>query len=71
MAPEVKFCSILQNKGCRVVQPCQMVTGVGGSSLLSGGKISAYPAGKNMSSSIGSADETRSSLDHALRLFQT
>lgn len=69
VAADHKFCSILQNKGCRIVQPCQMISGVGGSSVLSGGKISGYPAGKTMSIAIGDQEETRNSLDRALGIF--
>lgn len=64
-----KYCSILQGKGCRHVQPCQIITGVGGSSLLSGGKISVFPAGRAMSQILGSEQTTQESLSNALELF--
>lgn len=69
-APDVKFCSILRGQGCRRVQPCQMITGVGGASLLAGGKISEFPAGRAMSGIIGNDTDTREHLESALAKFQ-
>jgi uncharacterized FAD-dependent dehydrogenase len=47
-----------------------MVTGVGGSSLLSGGKISAFPAGRRMATVLGDETKTRDSLKDSLQVFQ-
>jgi hypothetical protein len=69
VAAEKKYCSILERKGCRFVKPCQMITGIGGSSVLAGGKISLYPAGRSMSSVLGSNQQTQESLDRAFLLF--
>lgn len=66
---DLKTCSIMEGKGCRFVQPCQIVTGVGGSSLLSGGKISLFPAGRALTSILGSEDLARERLLHAFELF--
>jgi uncharacterized FAD-dependent dehydrogenase len=66
---DLKTCSILEGKGCRFVQPCQIVTGVGGSSLLSGGKISLFPAGRAMTSILGSEDLAKVRLLRAFELF--
>jgi uncharacterized FAD-dependent dehydrogenase len=41
-------CTVLQGKGCRKRNPCEIIAGVGGAALLSGGKISDYPAGRGM-----------------------
>jgi uncharacterized protein len=69
VASNLKFCSIIEGKGCRFVQPCQIITGVGGSSVLSGGKVSTYPAGRAMTRIIGSESETKQSLSIAFELF--
>jgi uncharacterized protein len=66
----LKFCSILEGKGCRFVKPCQIITGVGGSSLLSGGKVSLFPAGRSMTSILGSEDITKDRLSGSFRLFR-
>ncbi len=65
-----KFCSILKGNKCREVQPCQMITGIGGASLLAGGKVSAYPAGRSISNIVGSAANAEQSLSRALKLFR-
>jgi uncharacterized protein len=69
VAADTKFCSIIEGKGCRFVQPCQIITGVGGASVLSGGKVSVYPAGRAMAGIIGSESETKKSLSTAFGLF--
>ena len=48
-----RHCSILQAKPCRWATPCEMITGLGGASLLSGGKLSLYPAGRSMAPLVG------------------
>lgn len=70
VSPEEKFCSILQGRGCRRVDPCQITSGVGGSSLLSGGKISTYPAGRSMAEFVGGREELIIGLSACLDLFQ-
>lgn len=65
---EERFCSINQGKGCRKVQPCQVMTGIGGASLF-GGKVSKFPAGRAMSNIIGDLGETKKALDLAFELF--
>jgi uncharacterized protein len=67
---DLKTCSILEGKGCRFVQPCQIITGVGGSSLLSGGKISLFPAGRAMSSVLGGEQLVEKKLFRAFELFK-
>jgi uncharacterized protein len=66
---DLKTCSILEGKGCRFVQPCQIITGVGGSSLLSGGKISLFPAGRAMTSIFGEEQLAKDRLFHAFEVF--
>jgi uncharacterized protein len=70
-ALEVKYCSILQGKGCRHSEPCQIISGLGGSSVLSGGKISAYPAGRALGQFLKSPQSTEAALNGALVLFSS
>src|SRR5438552_3487777 len=62
VAASAKYCTIQQRKGCRKVQPCQMTSGVGGSSLLSGGKISGFPAGRNLSYAAGTLEAAETAI---------
>jgi hypothetical protein len=66
---KLKFCTILEGKGCRRAEPCQIISGVGGASVLSGGKISAFPAGRALNNIIGTESQTQQSLQAALNLF--
>jgi uncharacterized FAD-dependent dehydrogenase len=68
--PNLRFCSILKGKACQRVEPCQMITGVGGSSLVSGGKVSDFPAGRSISAVLGGTGESRRRLREALREFE-
>lgn len=69
VAADTKFCSIIEGKGCRFVQPCQIITGVGGASVLSGGKVSVYPAGRALAGILGSEVKTEKSLSTTFDLF--
>jgi len=44
---------------CKRETPCQIICGFGGSSLLSGGKISAFPAGSGLAAILG--DDSKAS----------
>ena len=70
--PEVqnRYCSILEGKPCRWARPCEMISGLGGSSLLSGGKLSLYPAGRSMATLVGGRTQTRALLNDAFHVFQ-
>lgn len=52
--PKLRGCSVLQNRDCSHEDPCQMISGFGGCSLLGGGKISTLPAGENLVAVVGS-----------------
>lgn len=67
--PSTRFCSVLQNSSCRREKPCQMVSGFGGCSLLSGGKVSAFPAGTKLANILGSNNLAKRKLSEALDLF--
>lgn len=67
--PEERYCTILQGKGCRKVQPCQVTGGIGGASVLSAGKISAFPAGRRISAIVGDPELVEEGLERALAQF--
>jgi uncharacterized FAD-dependent dehydrogenase len=62
----VRSCSVLQNNSCKKEEPCQMISGFGGCSLLGGAKISAFPAGSKLATILGSKDLAESKLSEAL-----
>lgn len=65
-------CTVLIGKGCRQSVPCQIISGVGGSSVLSGGKISGYPAGSSMGSILKDGDAgARAVLQTGLDIFSS
>jgi uncharacterized FAD-dependent dehydrogenase len=65
-----RFCEVLLKKSdCRREKTCQMISGFGGCSFLSGGKISAFPAGSRLKSILGSEDLAEKELSRALRLL--
>jgi len=66
---DIKSCSILQNGNCTQDKPCQMISGFGGSSLLGGGKISAFPAGSKFADILGSKILAERKIAEALELF--
>lgn len=66
-----RACSVLQNRSCEKEIPCQMVSGFGGCSLLSGGKISAFPAGSGLATVLGSKNLANKKLGEAITLLST
>lgn len=65
-----RHCPILEKGPCRWARPCEMVSGLGGASLLSGGKLSLYPAGRGLDLHVGGAQRTASLLGKALSVFR-
>lgn len=61
-----RSCSVLRNGICTQEQPCQMITGIGGSSLLSGGKVSAFPAGSQLATILGGNENAEKRLGEAI-----
>jgi len=49
-----RSCSVLHNGLCDKDNPCQVISGFGGCSLLGGGKVSNYPAGSGLEKILGS-----------------
>jgi hypothetical protein len=64
-----RYCSVIHNIDCMSESPCQVTSGFGGCSLLSGGKISMFPAGSNLAEILGSEDMAKISMSQALDLF--
>ncbi|GAJ23982.1 unnamed protein product, partial [marine sediment metagenome] len=56
-------------KSCKKEKPCDLISGFGGCSLLSGGKISNFPAGSKLANILGSTDLTKIKLLEAFGLF--
>lgn len=65
-----KYCQILQGGDCISHNPCQMISGIGGCSLISSGKIAGYPAGSGLVSILGSADLAEEKLAKAFQILR-
>lgn len=64
-----RSCSVLDGALCRREDPCEMISGFGGSSLLGGGKIIALPAGTELYNIVGSKDLSERAISKSLGLF--
>ena len=64
--PNERRCLALKSQSCEREKSCQVISGFGGCSLISGGKVSAYPAGKSLSRILGSEELARAALKKAL-----
>ncbi len=67
--PSNRSCPVLQNKRCMKCNPCEMISGFGGCSLLGGGKISDFPAGRKIINILGLYDMGRKRLLEGLNFF--
>ena len=67
--PNDRYCSLLSNQICAREIPCQMISGFGGCSLLSGSKLSLLPAGGKLIDITGSKDLVEKSILKALEFF--
>lgn len=67
--PSMRSCSVIHEQYCKKEKPCQVVSGFGGCSLLSGGKVSAFPAGSAFVSILGSKTLAEKAMSKALDLF--
>lgn len=65
-----RTCSALLNGMCKRERPCQMICGFGGSSLLSGGKVSAFPAGSGLVSILGDYNKADKKVQEAINVLQ-
>ena len=66
-----RACSALQNDICERKEPCQVIAGFGGSSLLSGGKVSSFPAGGGLATILGSSDLAEKKLEQSIQMLST
>ncbi|MHB8118226.1 MAG: hypothetical protein ACYDHX_05815 [Methanothrix sp.] len=64
-----KVCSLLKNGICTKDKPCKMISGVGGCSSLSGGKMGIFPAGIELENIFGSRDLAEKKLAQAFSLI--
>jgi len=64
-----RSCQILQGGVCRLENPCQMISGIGGCSVMASGKISGYPAGSGLASILGSACLAEEKLEEAFKIL--
>ncbi|RRJ28707.1 hypothetical protein [Halocatena pleomorpha] len=65
-----RFCTVLDNKGCLRRKGCHVLSGFGGSSLLSGGKISTLPAGSGLKEIADSEEYVEDKMSESLQWFQ-
>jgi len=64
-----RSCSIRRNDKCEKEPLCRMITGIGGSSLMSGGKISAFPAGSHLVTILGGPKAAKNRLEYAISVI--
>lgn len=67
--PSMRSCSVVHDNYCKKEEPCQVVSGFGGCSLLSGGKVSAFPAGSALANILGSKALAERATSKAIDLF--
>ena len=60
-----KFCSLIKNGICVKDKPCKIISGVGGCSSLSGGKMGVFPAGIELENIFGSRNLAEQKLAQA------
>jgi len=68
--PEERFCKVLDNFGCLQRDRCHIMVGFGGSSLLSGGKVSSLPAGSSLIDITGDEELVRIKMKESLDWFR-
>ncbi|MEY7850915.1 hypothetical protein AB7C87_17145 [Natrarchaeobius sp. A-rgal3] len=67
--PEEKNCAVLNDAGCIRRTGCHILTGFGGSSLLSGGKLSTLPAGDSLIDITEDTNDVERTITEALAFF--
>lgn len=65
-----RCCHILEGNRCIRENPCQMISGVGGCSAISGQKLSGYPAGSGLASILGSEALAKAKLAECLQILK-
>ena len=66
---EERVCAVQNAENCKREDKCQVIMGVGGASVLSGCKLSTFPAGRGIAPYVGGEVALRKRLDSALRLM--
>lgn len=66
----LRRCNILSNGDCKHHEPCKIISGFGGCTLLGGGKISCYPAGSGLSKILHSDDILKLKLNESYELIR-
>lgn len=67
--PSMRFCSVIHDNYCKKEKHCQVISGFGGCSLLSSGKVSAFPAGSSLVNILGSKASAERATAKAIDLF--
>jgi uncharacterized FAD-dependent dehydrogenase len=65
-----KCCQLLRDNPCAAENPCQMISGIGGCSSVTSGKLSNYPAGTGLARILGSRLAAKQELVEAVRTFE-
>lgn len=65
-----KCCQLLRGNPCAAENPCQMISGIGGCSSVTSGKLSNYPAGMGLARILGSRLAAKQELEEAIRTFE-
>jgi len=67
---QTRDCVVLNGKVCDFKSFCHVTSGFGGSSLMAGGKLSSYPAGKGLEEVIDSSTYLSKSIEEAKKIYQ-
>lgn len=62
-------CPALERKNCCYSEKCAIISGIGGASTVSSGKLSSYPAGSGLSSFFASEQELISTFNEVISYF--
>lgn len=68
--PEKK-CHLAEGKPCANEYPCEIISGVGGCSCITGAKLSGYPAGRGLGQIIGSNEKAKKRLSESLSTLRS
>lgn len=63
-------CTAITQGGCCNADICNVISGVGGASNLSSGKISDFPAGSGLTAFYSSEEELKKSLENTIHILQ-
>jgi len=66
-----RTCALLLGGVCKRETPCQIICGFGGSLLISGGKISAFPAGSGLAAILGDDSKANKEVENAINMLRS